>query len=210
MKNCCSLIKNFFQLELYALKRARNLVENNYFEHELVGENVYKTWLANFDDWSFFNFGKEATDEWYNEIMYYDFSEPGFYPSAHQFTQVVWKDTTKLGCAAARGEKTGEVYVVCNYHRPGNLDLYEENVFPKKHFDSSNGGYDTFRGYYDLPNKGYDSFDDHYDLPNGHFDTTSNIAEVRPVTRDCLETHNAYRAEHGVPYLSYDEEVSSV
>ena len=174
-------------------------------EFGVEGENAYRTWLPS-GNWSLSNFSKDATDEWYNEIIYYDFSEPRFYPSAQQFTQVVWKNTTKLGCAAAI-EKTGEVYVVCNYNQPGNSGHYEENVLHKKNFDSPNGGYDSSRGYYDLPNKGYDSYNDHYDLPNGHFDTTSNV-EVRPVTRDCLETHNEFRAEHGVPGLSYDEEVS--
>ena len=44
---------------------------------------------------------------------------------------------------------------------------------------------------------------------NGRPDSIGNVAEILPITRDCLKHHNEYRAEHGVPDLSYDEEVSS-
>ena len=121
------------------------MLESKDFEFDVEGENTLGTWLP-YGDWSFYSLCKEATDEWYDEIIYYDFSKPGFNPSTQQFTKVVWKDTTKLGCAAAI-EKDDAVFIVCNYNQPGNLDHYEENVLHKIHYR----GYDSSRGLYDLP-----------------------------------------------------------
>lgn len=41
-----------------------------------------------------------------------------WYPSGH-YTQMVWKNTRRLGCAKA--ECRGNVIVVCNYDPPGNV-----------------------------------------------------------------------------------------
>ena len=35
------------------------------------------------------------------------------------------------------------------------------------------------------------------------------VVEVFPNTGECLKEHNVLRARHGVPDLTYDEEVSS-
>lgn len=49
----------------------------------------------------------------------YDFSRPGWRASAGRFTQLVWRDTTTVGCAVAAGcpSKT----FVCRYSPPGNV-----------------------------------------------------------------------------------------
>ena len=134
MKNCI-LIKNFFQLEKYALKRARHIAENNDFSQDAGnnGENQYVTytWFSNSDDLISYNFGEEATTNWYREINVYDYSHPGFSSRTGHFTQMVWKDTTKLGCAAAKVKDSDTIYVVCNYSKPGNLlNGFEQNVLP--------------------------------------------------------------------------------
>ena len=67
-----------------------------------------------------YEFGKDATDNWYDEINLYDFSKPRFSSGTADFTQVVWKNTTKLGCAASKAKKNINIIVVCNYNRPGN------------------------------------------------------------------------------------------
>lgn len=36
----------------------------------------------------------------YSEVVNYNFSDPGFKKAAAHFTQLVWKSTTLLGCAA--------------------------------------------------------------------------------------------------------------
>lgn len=76
---------------------------------------------------------------WYCEIKWYDFNNPklvgGFKkgcdaPVNAHFTQVVWKDSTKLGC----GKKTCTIngstgtYFVCRYTPPGNFNASDPNV----------------------------------------------------------------------------------
>jgi hypothetical protein len=48
--------------------------------------------------------GAEATRSWYDEIKDYDFKNPKFSEETAHFTQVVWKETEKLGV----GYKTGK------------------------------------------------------------------------------------------------------
>ena len=48
------------------------------------------------------------------------------------FTQVLWKDSTELGCGIAKGSDNF-VYGVCNYSPPGNYigaNNYASNVLP--------------------------------------------------------------------------------
>jgi Cysteine-rich secretory protein family len=66
-----------------------------------------------------------AIDAWGNERAHYDFSAPtGFSEKTGHFTQLVWKDTTSLGCAAVdctgRNTLNGHM-VVCEYWPPGNM-----------------------------------------------------------------------------------------
>ncbi|XP_078484107.1 uncharacterized protein LOC100180998 [Ciona intestinalis] len=70
-----------------------------------------------------------ATSDWYGEGLYYDYIHPENATKKH-FTQVVWKNTTQVGCAVAR---IGfQVYVVAHYKYAGNIPgLFAENVKPK-------------------------------------------------------------------------------
>ncbi len=64
---------------------------------------------------------------WYDEITKYDFDRPGFDFSTGHFTQVVWKNTRKMGCGVAQCGG-GELWV-CNYDPPGNFEgQYPQNV----------------------------------------------------------------------------------
>jgi hypothetical protein len=48
------------------------------------------------------------------------------------FTQVIWKESTELGIAKAKG-KNGSTYIVANYNPGGNMmGDYKDNVFPLK------------------------------------------------------------------------------
>jgi len=69
-----------------------------------------------------------ATMAWYGELYDpgYDFSNPGFTSGTGHFTQVVWKDSQKLGCGEYKG------YITCRYFPAGNyLGRFEDNVFPR-------------------------------------------------------------------------------
>lgn len=76
--------------------------------------------------------GDMAVRMWYNEINQYNFNNPGFSKGTGHFTQVVWKGTTRVGCAIV--DCTGKPgmygpYVVCAYDPPGNvIGKFKENV----------------------------------------------------------------------------------
>uniref|UniRef100_A0A182P3P6 SCP domain-containing protein n=1 Tax=Anopheles epiroticus TaxID=199890 RepID=A0A182P3P6_9DIPT len=101
----------------YAQEWANYLVSRNVMQHRSnnkYGENLY----ASFGKSSVT--GSEAVDSWYNEIKYYRFgaANPSNFSQVGHFTQVVWKNSRRLGVGiAVRGTN---VYVVCNYDPPGN------------------------------------------------------------------------------------------
>ena len=83
----------------------------------------------------------QTTEGWYSEIALYNFAAPGSSPGTGHFTQVVWKATTKLGCAMAICPATSIApewaawptaqFVVCRYAPQGNVaGEYAENVLP--------------------------------------------------------------------------------
>lgn len=100
---------------------ATKLAAEDRFEHSPsneYGENVYVKWSSNT---SHQITGREAVDSWYSEIADYhwDGKEPDLDATGH-FTQLIWRDTTHMGCAQARGP-THKILVVANYRPPGNV-----------------------------------------------------------------------------------------
>ena len=59
---------------------------------------------------------------WMSEASSYDYAS-GNIGSAGHYTQVVWRDTQKVGCGASTCNIQGfdGIYWVCNYDPPGNL-----------------------------------------------------------------------------------------
>ena len=62
--------------------------------------------------------GPSAVDAWYNEVKDYSYLSPSY----NHFTQLVWKSTTKLGCAIkdCTANNWGH-YVICSYDPAGNV-----------------------------------------------------------------------------------------
>ncbi|KAG2501458.1 hypothetical protein HYH03_001238 [Edaphochlamys debaryana] len=63
---------------------------------------------------------------WYNEICEYDFDKSGWQGGAGHYTQMVWADTTEVGCgytlcADLVGLWNNVGMLVCNYNPPGNI-----------------------------------------------------------------------------------------
>jgi uncharacterized protein YkwD len=67
---------------------------------------------------------------WYEEVRDYKFPNGGFSMSTGHFTQLVWRATTKLGCAMS--QCNGNDIWVCEYDPAGNVQgEYRDNVKPK-------------------------------------------------------------------------------
>jgi uncharacterized protein YkwD len=71
--------------------------------------------------------GRAVADMWYDEVKLYKFPDGGFSMQTGHFTQVVWRQTTQLGCAMT--SCNGMDIWVCEYDPPGNVDtMYRQNV----------------------------------------------------------------------------------
>uniref|UniRef100_H3AC98 GLI pathosis related 2 n=1 Tax=Latimeria chalumnae TaxID=7897 RepID=H3AC98_LATCH len=95
------------------------------------GESLWYRWSTNQTGPTV---GKEVADSWYNEIKKYDFNSPGFQKGAGNFTQMVWKDSARVGVGYAADGK-GMFIVVGFYAPPGNIansGYFHKNVFLKK------------------------------------------------------------------------------
>lgn len=83
--------------------------------NEEYGENVY--WSMGFTPTP-----QQVVDSWGSEIADYDY-DANTCASGKQcghYTQIVWRDTTEVGCGKATCDGDQTVWV-CNYHPPGNI-----------------------------------------------------------------------------------------
>ncbi len=71
----------------------------------------------------------QVADLWYREGASYNFGSGGFSMRTGHFTQLVWRGSRRLGCAAA---SCGDLRLwVCNYDPPGNMmGSFKTNVLP--------------------------------------------------------------------------------
>lgn len=90
---------------------------------EKYGENLYATSSDPEPD--------VVVGSWYSGVEGYDFQNPGTNPRSGSFTQTVWKNTKRIGCATSV-LPNGRYMVVCYYDPPGNYyGKFASNVFPK-------------------------------------------------------------------------------
>ncbi|KAI1454691.1 PR-1-like protein [Annulohypoxylon moriforme] len=62
-----------------------------------------------------------CVDMWASEVKEYDYSDPGFGETTGHFTQLVWHDTTDVGCGAVLCAGNGGWYLACEYWPRGNI-----------------------------------------------------------------------------------------
>lgn len=80
------------------------------------GENIYWGFGQGFSD------AKVATKYWVDEKQFYDYGSNSCESGKEclHYTQMVWRNTKHLGCAAAACS-SGKVFFVCSYDPPGNI-----------------------------------------------------------------------------------------
>jgi len=76
------------------------------------GENLYAIYGTSASP-------QEVVDSWVSEAADYNYKKNRCKGVCGHYTQVVWRKSRHLGCAAARCSQ-GEVWV-CNYDPPGNF-----------------------------------------------------------------------------------------
>jgi hypothetical protein len=134
-------------LAAFAQEWAQHLADNDRFEHRPAdhrangypnrpGENLYYAQGSSGITGSNVEHAQDAVNAWIAEKQYYHYDRdtdgtgswnlpPGCSaPSGKycgHFTQVIWKNTTEVGCGIAKNAANTKVYVVCNYYSSGNV-----------------------------------------------------------------------------------------
>lgn len=94
-------------------------------------------------------------DAWANEEEKYDYEKPTFSEATGHYTQLVWKNTTSVGCGATQCSNDGPNgvkgwFLVCEYSPRGNVvGAFSENVGKPgegKDGDPGFGGASSFGG----------------------------------------------------------------
>lgn len=100
---------------LAALNKMYHRPNNSY------GENIYCIMNTGSDPLQYME-GHEPVDNWYSEIKDYDFKNQTNVniSKVGHFTQLVWKQSTKIGVGVAKSDQ-GKVFVVTNYDPAGNF-----------------------------------------------------------------------------------------
>jgi uncharacterized protein YkwD len=101
-------------LEEIAEDWAKTLLSRRDFSHRpnaKLGENLFAITGAR-------SSSAEVIRVWANESRDYDYRSNRCHNVCGHYTQIVWRDTQKVGCAVARDNRR-EIWV-CNYDPPGN------------------------------------------------------------------------------------------
>jgi pathogenesis-related protein 1 len=80
------------------------------------GENIF--WGSGGGDWS----AASAVGAWVAEKQNYDHGSNSCAEGqvCGHYTQVVWRDSTTIGCARVVCDENAGVFITCNYNPPGN------------------------------------------------------------------------------------------
>ncbi|KAF2502455.1 PR-1-like protein [Lophium mytilinum] len=89
---------------------------------------------ANREDYYYITWNIIAHSWGTEEEAKYDYNHPGFSEDTGHFTQVVWRDTSRVGCAwnICPSDTPFNARFYCGYHNAGNISpFYPQNVWPR-------------------------------------------------------------------------------
>ena len=94
-------------LEKFAMQRVQYMAQTDIFAHPpnlRVGENLF--WSS-----GMIPSCDTAVTAWYNENRYYNYEAGQPSHVTGHFTQLIWKGSRSVGCAAAKSRRRGGIYV---------------------------------------------------------------------------------------------------
>lgn len=111
-------------LNAQALAYAEELAETGSFEHSTPGSRPNQgenLWAGTQGAFSYATMAAGWVDEkqYYIHARFPFVSNTGQWQDVGHYTQIIWRDTTRLGCGIATG--SGRDYLVCRYSPPGNV-----------------------------------------------------------------------------------------
>ena len=143
------LAQKFADLDQQLVNQRRETQNLEHSKPDHLGHNVaiYSNPISKFDDcdsklnyWiillslhyiilipPFLGFAREHAKIWYNENEKHEYTAEGSVDKTGHFTQMVWKNTTKIGCGLAIS-RTYTLFGVCNYSPEGNTGDFTLNV----------------------------------------------------------------------------------
>ncbi|KRX25146.1 Golgi-associated plant pathogenesis-related protein 1, partial [Trichinella nelsoni] len=101
-----------------------------YRDEQDIGENILLTTIKRSTR---LPTGTEVTEKWASQVEKYDFKNPGWSEGSHNFTQMIWKASTEVGCARRWSASSQQAAVVAFYHPVGNANStqsFRDNVPP--------------------------------------------------------------------------------
>ncbi|WIA37933.1 hypothetical protein OEZ86_001310 [Tetradesmus obliquus] len=165
-----------------------------------------------------------VVNAWYAQVAAYNFAAPGFYPAAAQFSQLVWADSERVGCAVAAG--CSMPTFVCNYYPAGNVVGRDWSssvraaaaALPKtvvggaqptaavpKPSRPTPGAARAFYARLGQPVANDGSPISRSSAPQQH----AAAAVLSPELQAAVDRQNSLRAKHGAPALQWDDAIAS-
>jgi uncharacterized protein YkwD len=191
-----------------AAEAALYLATNHLLKHsnkkneqgEELGENILRVNLAADEDAEKIG-GTEIAEIWYDEGDSYDFESVQFAPHSNNFTQMIWKNTQKVGFGFSVNDDD-HLYVVAYYYPAGNYgNQFKENVLPPLETEKPKPEPQPEPKPESKPEP---------PKPEPKPEPPKPETAQEKFIREALAAHNEYRGRHSAPPLVHNPELSQV